>query len=143
MVVTAIFPFENLLIPSVTANRTYRKLAGHREQIPDTDTIVLSMAIVYFAMTTSRHAAVFVVESIFNFAVCIPTVVSITASIKVGEPLCSAIAEAVWSAENAANADLPEVCIINFKFIVNAAVNINAIEVMELSLHIVKTPAYV
>ena len=101
------------------------------------------MTIIHFAVTTSTYAAVCIVESIFNFAISIPTVVSITACIDVREPFCSAVTEAVWSAENATNANLPKICIFNFQCIVNAAVNINAVGVMELSFHVVKTPAYV
>lgn len=101
------------------------------------------MAIVDFAMTTSAYAAVLIMEFVANFTICVPAIVSIAACVDVREPFCSAIAETVWSAKTSAYADLPKICIFNFQCVVNAAVNINVIAIMELSFHCVITPAYI
>lgn len=138
------FCFENLLIPCITPDRTDREFAGNGPLETNADAVILSMTIVHFMVTTTTAYAgsVVIVESVIELTVCVPAVVSITTSVEAGEPLCSAVAEAVRCAENSAYADLPKIGISYFKFIVNAAVHSVVICVTELSRHFVITPAY-
>ena len=79
----AIFAFEFLLIPCITPDWTNREFTCYWEQVSNADAVVLSIAIIHFTITTSADAIILVVEFIFNFAICVPAIISIATSIEV------------------------------------------------------------